>query len=92
MKRIRIVLADDHTVVRNGLRLILEGSPILRWWEKHLTAARSCGWLKRKEPDVVVMDIGTPGLNGMEAARRVVEDFPGTKVAILNMHKDEGVT
>ena len=89
MKNIRIVLADDHTMVRNGLRLILE-----RQHDFEVIGEASDGrevqrLVEAHKPDVVVMDIGMPGLNGVEAARRIVEDFPATKVAILSMHKDE---
>ena len=89
MKPIRIVLADDHTMVRNGLRLILE-----RQHDFEVIGEASDGrevqrLVEAHKPDVVVMDIGMPGLNGVEAARRIVEDFPATKVAILSMHKDE---
>ncbi len=89
MKRIRIVLADDHTVVRNGLRLILERQPDFEVVGEASDGREVMRLVEAQKPDVVVMDIGMPGLNGMEAARRVVEDFPGTKVAILSMHKDE---
>ncbi len=89
MKPIRIALADDHTVVRNGLRLILEQVP-----EFEVVAEASDGrevlkLVESTQPDVVVLDIGMPNLNGIEAARRIASSFPETAVAILSMHKDE---
>ena len=89
MKPIRIVLADDHTVVRNGLRLILERQPDFEVVGEASDGREVQRLVESHEPDVVVMDIGMPGLNGVDAARRIVEDHPGTKVAILSMHKDE---
>ena len=89
MKRIRIVLADDHTVVRNGLRLILERQPDFEVVGEASDGREVMRLVEAQKPDVVVMDIGMPSLNGIEAARRIVDDFPGTKVAILSMHKDE---
>ena len=89
MKPIRIVLADDHTVVRHGLRLILERQPDFEVVGEASDGREVQRLVGSLAPDVVVMDIGMPGLNGVEAARRIVEDFPATKVAILSMHKDE---
>ena len=89
MKRIHIVLADDHTVVRNGLRLILERQPDFEVVGEASDGREVMRLVEAQKPDVVVMDIGMPSLNGIEAARRIIEDFPGTKVTILSMHKDE---
>lgn len=90
MKTIRIVLADDHTVVRKGLRLLLESVP-----EFHVVADASNGreavaFAEESQPNVVVMDVAMPLLNGIEAARQITAKFPQTAVVFLSMHADEG--
>ena len=90
MKPTRIVLADDHIVVRNGLRLILQQQPDFQVVGEASDGREVVRLAETKEPDVVVMDIGMPNLNGIEAARRIVGNRPGTAVVILSMHSDEG--
>src|SRR5262249_17985542 len=89
MKPIRILLADDHTVVRDGLRALLER-------ESDMTVVgeagdgRECLQLAETEnPDIVVMDLAMPNLNGMEATRRIVGSNSRIGVVILSMHQDE---
>lgn len=87
-RKIRILLTDDHAVVRQGFKLILNQQPDLEVVGEAgsaLEALRAIGELK---PDLVVLDIGMPEVNGVEAMRRISEGFPGTKVLILSMHKD----
>ena len=90
MKPLRIVLADDHVVVRNGLRLILEQQPDFEVVGEASDGRAAVRLAEIEEPDVVVMDIGMPNLNGIEATRRIVVNRPKTAVAILSMHSDEG--
>src|SRR5580692_2635990 len=90
MKTIRILLADDHTVVRKGLRLLLESVP-----EFHVIADASSGreavaLAEQHMPDVIVMDVAMPILNGIEAARQITAKLPQTSVVFLSMHADEG--
>jgi two-component system response regulator NreC len=89
MKPVRIVLADDHIVVRNGLRLLLERQPDFQVLGEASDGREVVQLSETQKPDVVVMDIGMPGLNGIEAARRIVEGSLGIAVVILSMHKDE---
>jgi len=89
-RTLRILLADDHTVVRNGLRLILERQPSFEVIGEAADGRAVVELAAAKRPDVVVMDIGMPGLNGIEAARRIIGGHPETAVAILSMHADEG--
>ena len=89
VKPIRVILADDHTLVRAGIRALLEKLPGIdvvgeaSGGRELLTLA---GTLK---PDVVLMDIAMPGLNGLEAAGRMAKEFPGVRVIILSMHENE---
>lgn len=89
-RTVRILLADDHTVVRNGLRLILERQPSFEVVGEAADGREVVAVAEAQRPDVVVMDIGMPGLNGIEAARRIISAHPETAVAILSMHADEG--
>lgn len=90
MKPLRIVLADDHVVVRNGLRLILLQQPDFEVVGEASDGREVVRLAEIEQPDVVVMDIGMPNLNGIEAARRITANRPGTAVVILSMHSDEG--
>ena len=86
---IRIVLADDHTVMRNGLRLLLERQPGLKVVAEAADGRQAVDLSAAESPDVVIMDIAMPQLNGVEATRQIVTRNPHTAVAILSMHKDE---
>ena len=90
MRPLRILLADDHTVVRNGLRLILQQQPDFQVVGEASDGREAVRLAESEQPDVVVMDIGMPNLNGIEATRRIVTSRPKTAVAILSMHTDEG--
>lgn len=85
MKSIRIVLADDHALVRAGFRTLLEqlGAQVVGEAKDGREAVQIATALK---PDVVLMDISMPGLNGLEATTRLVRDCPGVRVIILSMH------
>jgi two-component system, NarL family, response regulator NreC len=86
---IRILLADDHTVMRAGLRLLLERQPNLTVVGEAADGREAVELAQRERPDVVIMDIAMPHMNGVEAARQIVNHSPGTAVAILSMHSDE---
>ena len=73
---IRILLADDHTVMRNGLRLLLERQPNLKVVGEAADGREAVTLAAAEEPDVVVMDIAMPHLNGVEAARQIVANNP----------------
>src|SRR5690348_7200890 len=89
IKMIRILLADDHTVMRNGLRLLLERQPNLKVVAEAADGRQAVDMAAAENPDVVVMDIAMPHLNGVEAARQIVSRSPHTAIAILSMHSDE---
>jgi DNA-binding NarL/FixJ family response regulator len=89
MAKIRILLGDDHTLVRQGFRKILEGRPD---WEVVAEASDGRDVVRQAEatePDVAVLDIGMPLLNGIEATRQIMRRHPNIRVLILSMHSDE---
>jgi two-component system response regulator NreC len=89
MSNIRVVLADDHIIMRKGLRLLLERQPNITVVGE-ASDGRECVELAQAEkPDVVVMDLAMPNLNGIEAARQIVAQNPAIAVAVLSMHSDE---
>ena len=84
----RILLVDDHKITRQGLRSLLENEQdmeVVAEAEEGRTAVRLA---REMVPDVVIMDVSMPDLNGMEAARQIVGDCPDTKVIALSMHSD----
>jgi len=89
-KPIRILLADDHNVMRRGLRLLLESQPGFTVVAEAADGRVAVQQAQATKPDVVVLDIAMPHLNGTEAAQRIVEALPNTAVIILSMHSDEG--
>ena len=85
----RILLADDHTLVRQGLRRILEEQAdwqVVAETGNGLDAVKLASEL---QPDVVILDIGMPQLNGLEAARQIAKKLPAARVLMLSMHADE---
>jgi DNA-binding NarL/FixJ family response regulator len=90
MRPIRILLADDHTVVRKGLRLLLESQPDFQVIADAANGRETVALAEQHTPDVVVMDVAMPGLNGIEAARQISAKLPHTAIVFLSMHSDEG--
>lgn len=90
MKPIRILLADDHNVMRRGLRLLLESQPGFSVVGEASDGRQAVDQALATRPDVVVLDITMPRLSGTEAAQRITESLPDTAVVILSMHADEG--
>ena len=85
----RILLADDHTLVRQGLRRILEEQPEWRVVAETGNGLEAVSLAAELQPDVVVLDIGMPMLNGLEATRQIAKKAPAARVLILSMHADE---
>jgi DNA-binding NarL/FixJ family response regulator len=89
MEQVRILLADDHNILRDGMRLLLERQPGFSVVGEAADGREIVQLTQEHSPDVVVMDIAMPNMNGIEATRRIVEKFPSTGVVILSMHYDE---
>ena len=89
MPRIRILLADDHGLVRDGLRALLERQPDMEVIAEAGDGRECVRLAEEHSPDVVMMDVAMPVMNGIEAARRVINAKPGIAVLILSMHHDE---
>ena len=88
MAQLRILLADDHTVVRQGLRKVLEERPD---WVVVAEAGNGRDAVKQAEelkPDVAIIDVAMPLLNGIEATRQIVKRSPATRILVLTMHSD----
>jgi len=86
---IRIVLADDHVVMRNGLKLLLERQPNFAVAGEAVNGREAVDICEKLKPDVLVLDIAMPNLNGIEAARQIAAKMPKTAIVILSMHSDE---
>jgi two-component system, NarL family, response regulator NreC len=85
----RVLLADDHSVVRQGLRVWLERSGYVQVVGEAADGREAVTLAERLEPDVVIMDIAMPLLNGIDATAQIMRRNPDTKVIILSMHADE---
>ena len=86
---LRIVIVDDHAVVRLGLRTLLESQPGWDVLGEAATGRDAVAIAKRLQPDIVIMDLGLPELNGLEATRQVLRESPRTEVLVLTMHHSE---
>ena len=91
MAGIRILLADDHEFVRRGVRSLIEMQPGWKIVAEAADGQAAVEKSKELKPDIVILDIGMPRLNGLEAARRVRAVSPQTKVLILSMHDSENL-
>jgi len=89
MQKITVLLADDHTVVRQGLRSLLEAEEDMNVTGEAGNGRQAVQMAKRLQPDVVVMDIAMPSLNGLEATRQISHESPKSKVLILSSYSDD---
>ncbi|MHB8068437.1 MAG: response regulator [Desulfobaccales bacterium] len=85
---IKIILADDHKIVRQGLRTMLEKEPDIEVMGEADDGRMAVRLARELSPQVVIMDVGMPDLNGIEATRQVLGECPGVKVIALSMHSD----
>lgn len=86
---IRVLLADDHTIVRQGLVSILAGSGDCQVVAEAADGAEALELARSTSPDVAVVDLGMPRLSGLEVVRRIHEELPRTRVLVLTMHEEE---
>ena len=90
MKRITVLLAEDHMIVREGLRALLGAEGDIEVVGEARTGRQAVQLTKKLRPAVVVMDIAMPQLNGLEATQRILKAVPATRVLILSAHGDDG--
>ena len=89
MPKTTVLLADDHTVVRQGLRALLTAESDIEIVAEAETGRQAVQLVKNHKPDVVVMDIAMPLLNGLEATRQIIRDVPSSRVLILSSYSDD---
>jgi two-component system, NarL family, response regulator NreC len=89
MRKIRIVLVDDHELMRSGLRVLMEQQPDLTVVGEASDGRDAVALVASRKPDVLVMDIGMPSLNGIEAAAQITQSHPEVSIVMLSMHSDE---
>jgi two-component system, NarL family, invasion response regulator UvrY len=85
---IKVLLADDHAVVRTGFRLLLQSQPDINVVAEAQSGEAACQMYTELRPDVVVMDLGMPGMGGLEAMRRIRARDPAARVLALSAHDD----
>src|SRR5256886_6394175 len=89
MSKITVLLADDHAVVREGLRALLSATPDIEVVGEADSGRLAVQLAQKLQPDVVVMDVVMPQLNGIEATRQIVRDAPASKVLVLSSYSDD---
>jgi two-component system, NarL family, response regulator NreC len=89
MPKLRIVLADDHTLVRHGLRKVLQDQSDWEVVGEANDGREAVRLVQELKPDVAILDIAMPRLNGIEATRQIARRFPDVQVLVLSMHADE---
>ena len=89
---IKIILVDDHKIIRDGLKALLMGSDEVEIVGECTDGIHVNDYLRKNKEnvDVVLMDINMPELNGIDATKKVLNEFPGTKILVLTMHNEEG--
>src|SRR6202048_713216 len=91
MGSLKLLVADDHEVVRNGVRCLLEAQPGWQVMAEGSNGREAVEQAQRVKPDVAVLDIGMPSLNGLEAARQMLKNDPRIKIVILTMHDSDNL-
>ncbi len=87
--KIRVLMADDHTIVRAGVRLLVEAEPDMEVVGEALNGTEAVTLAEALRPDVILMDIAMPDLNGLEATRQIKSHFPEIHVLVLTMHRSD---
>jgi two-component system response regulator NreC len=86
---ISVVIADDHTIVRSGLRMLLSSEIDITVIGEAVDGESAIRLCREMKPDVILMDIGMPGINGIEATKQIKSELPDTNVLVLTMHRSE---
>lgn len=89
MKKIRILVADDHAIVRDGLRMVFKSDPHFSIVAEATNGEEAVRLTKSRQPDVAILDISMPILNGIEAAKKIRELAPETRILILTVHQNQ---
>lgn len=89
MKRIKVLIADDHAVVRSGLRVLLHSFPDFTVIAEASDGEEAVRVAEERKPDVILMDISMPVLDGIEATGRILDREPDARIVILSVHEDE---
>lgn len=91
MPRLKIVVADDHEIVRRGTLALLSLEPEWEVCSEAADGRSAVELVRRHRPDIVILDVGMPLMNGLEAARQILKEYPQTKVLMLTVHESEQV-
>jgi DNA-binding NarL/FixJ family response regulator len=89
MTKIKVLVVDDHTIVRDGIVALLALAGDIEVVGEATNGYEALDQVKKLKPDVVLMDVSMPVLGGLEATRRIIKDFPGTKVLVLTQYDDK---
>src|SRR4051794_27827649 len=90
MAKLRVFLADDHAVVREGLKALINAQPDMEISGEAADGQAACEQAPPLRPDVVVLDVSMPGMSGAQAAERLRQECPQVKVLALTVHEDKG--
>ena len=89
MNSYRVLVADDHGVVRHGLRMLLESQPGVQVCGEARTGLEAMDYVNKERPDLLILDLTLPDMNGLEVMRKIRKESPSTGVLILTMHFSE---
>src|SRR5258708_37019497 len=89
LKSIKVLLADDHVLIRAGLRALMEKLPAVEVVAEAKDGREALRLIREHQPDLVLMEIAMPGLNGLEATARIAAAFPNVRVIMLSMYASE---
>ena len=90
MRKIKVLLADDHAILRAGLKMLLDAESDMEIVGEAENGAAAIDETRKLKPDIVLMDITMPELNGLHATKEIIKTHPDVKVLVLTMHDDEG--